>query len=268
MKFLYTIFLSTLLISCYSESKKKDRTDDLLAKSDSLAARLQESGDKLDSITTLTVEQATRKINYLNNAKDTYRKKIEDIRSSSDDLIKDKDKQIANLQSAINNADKTITELKEQIKTLNSKIYQDSLSNSKTKSKLDNANTELEKIKKGKKDKDVDDENIIGGPNNLLLNLVETKRVKSENLNIYLIPYSNSKEVKDLMNYEISCNEYNIRKIKGYKVAKISRGIYFFKNVDPGKYLLKICTYYGNYQVINKVNGQQTITLMIAPPVQ
>lgn len=82
----------------------------------------------------------------------------------------------------------------------------------------------------------------------------------SENLTIYLLPYSRS--LKRLMSYDSSCGD-----IVG-EPAKYYKGVYFFNNVEPGKYIIKICTYMGNYKIIDKGVGKYNITMQVSPPIQ
>lgn len=107
----------------------------------------------------------------------------------------------------------------------------------------------------------------VDAPNeNSILVDLDTKGIPlSENITIYLIPYS--KRVKKLMMYEASCDESIIHK-NDYKIAKQYKGVYYFNSVPPGKYLVKICTYYGNYKVINKSDGKEVVKMKVAPPLQ
>lgn len=84
----------------------------------------------------------------------------------------------------------------------------------------------------------------------------------TRNKQIYLIPYS--KKVKRYMAYEASCDGG----VTNNRMANYYEGVYFFNNVAPGKYLIKICAYYGNYKLINKETGKYLLTMQIAPPVQ
>lgn len=80
-------------------------------------------------------------------------------------------------------------------------------------------------------------------------------------LTIYLIPYK--KSVKRLMNYDSSCNEFS-----GGVTAEYYNGVYFFNNVPRGKYIIKICTYFGNYKLIEKNEGKYFTTMQVSPPIQ
>ena len=86
-----------------------------------------------------------------------------------------------------------------------------------------------------------------------------------DGVSVYLIPYS--KNVKGLMEYEIYCDMAEVNRLKG-KQADYYNGEFFFNDVKPGKYLIKVCCYYGNYKVINRVSGSQVIEMQLAPPVQ
>jgi hypothetical protein len=69
-------------------------------------------------------------------------------------------------------------------------------------------------------------------------------------LKVWLIPNiaQNSKIITKSATYEASCSESTLRSAVNYKVAITDKdGYYFFPNVTTGKYLLKICAYYGGY---------------------
>lgn len=257
------------LASCKNSKQEDKKTDLLFAKSDSMTAKIQASGDRLDSITNITVIQTTDKIKYLTGVKETYSKKITTLEYENKDYgqsLEVKNRQIVELRKIVSISDATIKDLKAYLKKLTNKISEDSL-------KLISIQNKFDKVKKDYESKKLEtSDETIGGPDNLLLNFVmNSKRgtIKTPgNLNIYLLPANDMKLVKDFMSYDINCNEYAMQRVPNYKVAKLYKGIYFFKNVPPGKYLIKVCYYYGNYKLINKVNGQQTVTLEVSPPIQ
>lgn len=84
--------------------------------------------------------------------------------------------------------------------------------------------------------------------------------IPTDNLTIYLIPYSN--EVKHMKGYDSSCNSVVATEAKYYN------GLYFFNSVQPGKYLIKVCTYMGDWKLIKKDRGKQNITMQVSPPIQ
>ena len=276
MKLKLILILSIALYSCRGNQEDKS-TDLLFAKSDSMTAKIQESGDRLDSITNVAVLETTDKIKYLTGVREKYSKEIIILQSENKDYgqsLELKNRQIAELKRAVNISDITIRDLKLYLKKLNNRVFEDSLKLITIQNKFEKVKKEYELKKKEYelKNNDPSNDETIGGPDNLLLNfVVDSKRgtIKTPgNLNIYLLPANDIKLVKNFMSYDINCNEYAMMKVKNYKVAKLYKGIYFFKNVPPGKYLIKVCYYYGNYKLVTKVNGQQTVTLEVAPPVQ
>lgn len=85
--------------------------------------------------------------------------------------------------------------------------------------------------------------------------------IPTTGLTIYLIPYR-KKAPRELMVYDSSCNELFAT------AAQYYNGVYFFNNVPNGKYLIKICTYLGNYKLIKKDRGKYNVTMQVSPPIQ
>jgi predicted RNase H-like nuclease (RuvC/YqgF family) len=84
-----------------------------------------------------------------------------------------------------------------------------------------------------------------------------------DGIDVYIIPYS--KKVKGLLRYEINCD---LTKLTEATQAGFYAGQYFFNDLRPGKYLIKICTYFGGYKVIEKENNYQSIAMQVSPPIQ
>ena len=107
--------------------------------------------------------------------------------------------------------------------------------------------------------------------NSLKLNLkFQLSHTIPSNLLIYLIPdnSSNSKIIRKAKVYEIGCDPA-LEKAKGKKIAKYKDGLYMFYDVDPGKYFVKICSYYGGFKDYTKnKNGNVTINFDAAPPIR
>jgi hypothetical protein len=92
-----------------------------------------------------------------------------------------------------------------------------------------------------------------------------------ENLRLYLIPYTynNSKVIKNAKVYEINCNESDLQKAENRKTAIFWNGYYYFPDVDAGKYLIKICTYYGGFYTYKKESsGMETLSWDASPPIR
>jgi len=90
--------------------------------------------------------------------------------------------------------------------------------------------------------------------------------VPSNNIDVYLIPYSR-KAKKKFMVYEAACDLSLINDFGG-KLAGNYKGQHFFNDVKPGRYIVKFCTYFGNFKEIEKTNEKQFITLQTSPPIK
>lgn len=86
--------------------------------------------------------------------------------------------------------------------------------------------------------------------------------VALNNVDIYLIPYSKRVE-KRFKVYEVSCDLSYINSLDSRK-ALIYQGEYFFNDVQPGKYIIKICSYYGGYSVVRKNGSRQTVSMKVS----
>ena len=98
-------------------------------------------------------------------------------------------------------------------------------------------------------------------PNSLIV-----QPVPSNNIDVYLIPYS-KKAKKKLMVYEAACDLSLINDLGG-KLSSNYKGQHFFNDVLPGKYIVKLCTYFGNYQVIERTQDKQVIVMATSPPIK
>lgn len=95
--------------------------------------------------------------------------------------------------------------------------------------------------------------------------------VNPENINIYLIPNndSNTRVIKRAKSYDFyNYNEPELQKAKGSKRAIYCDGTYYFSNVIPGKYLVKVCTLYGAFKEFNIVKGNERLVIDAVPPIK
>ena len=56
------------------------------------------------------------------------------------------------------------------------------------------------------------------------------------------------------------------KKQKAVKELSIADGTYYFPNVTPGKYLLRICTFYGAFKEFNIVKGNERLVIGCSSP--
>ena len=106
----------------------------------------------------------------------------------------------------------------------------------------------------------------------ILLNIKNnTGRQLPSDLAIYLIPVKNNGKIINAVSlYETHCNDNIIAKASGLvRTANYYNGQYFFNDVPKGEYLVKVCTYYGDYKPISrKADVRQPVELELSPPTQ
>ncbi len=107
--------------------------------------------------------------------------------------------------------------------------------------------------------------------NSLKLNVhFEFSKTPPQNLLIYLIPdvKANEKLIKKSRVYEIGCDP-KLDNVKGKRIGEYKNGLYVFYNVNPGKYFIKVCSYYGGFEDYTKTkNGNVTIKFDASPPIR
>ena len=101
---------------------------------------------------------------------------------------------------------------------------------------------------------------------NLFYDMGARQRAKSASgLIVYLIPNisPNKRIIQAASTYDAYCNERALKLAEGYRITVTDNdGNFFFNNINPGKYLIKVCTYYGGYYDVNiKTSFQGTISL-------
>lgn len=95
--------------------------------------------------------------------------------------------------------------------------------------------------------------------------------VNPEKINIYLIPYndSNMPIIKKARTYDyFNFNEPELQKAKGSKLGEYCDGTYYFSNVTPGRYLVKVCTLYGSYKEFKIEKGNERLVIDAVPPIK
>jgi hypothetical protein len=117
----------------------------------------------------------------------------------------------------------------------------------------------------------------IDTKNSLQLAIYYTKNEKyhpgvvPEKINIYLIPYNdaNTQVIRKAKVYDYyTFNETALQNAKGSKRALYCNGTYYFSNVTPGRYLVKVCTLYGAYKDIKIEKGNERFVIDAVPPIR
>ena len=118
---------------------------------------------------------------------------------------------------------------------------------------------------------------VVDAKNSLQLAIYYTKNqkyypgIEPEKINIYLIPYNdeNMQVIRKAKSYDYyNFNEPALQKAKGSKRALYCDGTYYFSNVAPGKYLVKVCTLYGAYKEFSIEKGNERLVIDAVPPVR
>jgi hypothetical protein len=95
--------------------------------------------------------------------------------------------------------------------------------------------------------------------------------VSPEKTNIYLIPYNdaNTQVIRKARVYDYyNFNEPALIKAKDSKIALYCDGTYYFPDVTPGRYLIKVCTLYGAYKEIKVEKGNERFVIDAVPPIR
>ena len=231
-----------LLIACNSSSENVSTiTVNPINDSISLIVdSLKEWTDDLSDVSSYAIKAQAR-IKQLEKEKQATEKQIETypMAINSDAFVSDdRDKVIAELRKKVYDYENQIAALKNQ------------LSRNKIPS-TDRVENKPESTE------------IRPNENSIILQL--DRRMKNdgdiplETLSVYIIPY-NKKAKK--------WKEYGYCSGLDGKQAEIYNGQFFFNDVPPGKYLIKVCTYLGGYKIIERTEGLQVVAMQVAPPIQ
>jgi hypothetical protein len=89
--------------------------------------------------------------------------------------------------------------------------------------------------------------------------------ISEQGVSVWIMKY-NKKAKKIFKGYE-SCQIKDLNLLNA-KEASYYQGQYFFNDIEPGEYLVKVCALYGNWMVINKKDYKQEIEILMSPPIQ
>jgi len=231
-----------LLIACNSSSENVSTiTVNPINDSISLIVdSLKEWTDDLSDVSSYAIKAQAR-IKQLEKEKQATEKQIETypMAINSDAFVSDdRDRVIAELR-------KKVYDYENQIATLKNQLSRNKIPNT---DRVENKPESTE---------------IRPNENSIILQL--DRRMKNdgdiplETLSVYIIPY-NKKAKK--------WKEYGYCSGLDGKQAEIYNGQFFFNDVPPGKYLIKVCTYLGGYKIIERTEGLQVVAMQVAPPIQ
>jgi hypothetical protein len=248
IKYLPLLFL----IACNSEIDRKETTntitihDSLSSALDSLKIGLLEFDTSLMAVSEYAKE-AQSKIKRLEQEKRTLEiQRDREVSYTVQDLTQyksdDRDKRIAELT-------KKVFQYENEIAVLKKKLKDDSLK----LSKVDRVPNEPEK------------------PNDHSLVITLDRKIKGDGdiseqgVSFLIIKYTN-KAMKIFKGYD-NCQTKDLNSLDA-KEADYFKGQYFFNDIEPGEYLIKVCALYGNWMVINKKDYKQEIRMLMSPPIQ
>lgn len=234
------VLISVILFLHFANNKKELIPKEIkYSIDDSSSIKLSASIKTLDSLKP-AVEQTIKKIKYYEGLKSNYQAKIVSIGY---------EKKTDNTEA--NELRRKLNEANREIDRLNGEL----------------ASIKYKPVYKKQPEKYYTEQEIETPDENSLIVEINGKSKKgatlpTEGLTIYLIPFS--KKAKKLMMYEASCD----KSIIGNNIAKYYNGLYFFNDIKAGKYLIKICTYYGDYRLVIKESGKYKVEMQVAPPLQ
>ena len=148
---------------------------------------------------------------------------------------------------------KRLRELEAENARLKKRIYQDSMYHVRTDKDIVPNEIETEK------------------PNDKSLIITLDKKLRGDGdisetgVSVWIMDYN--KESKKIMKTYLNCQQKDLNLLNA-KEASYYEGQYFFNDIQPGKYLVKVCALYGNWMVVNKKDYKQEIKMLMSPPIQ
>jgi hypothetical protein len=239
--------------------KRKELANDYIKGDSAKMIRLQNEIDKLikDSINWALNKAAwDKKISDL----DLQLKKSTSI--SLNELIENPQKSLSKMKLPVQ---KPLTDFDEYNKLLENnnalKTGRDKLNaeNSGLKKELDKLKNDYDELKKEK------NKSNNNGDWKLIINNAYRQSGQTNapgNTSILLIPDipQNRAIIKKAKGYDLFCNSVEKDKVSGLQTATYGNG-YYFTNVAPGNYLIKICSYYGGSYMCKKKAGADSVRL-------
>lgn len=245
-------FIIIFLIACNSdratlEYKRSGAVDSLVMASDSANDFLKEMDTTLGN----TIDQVKSQIAKLNAKKKEVESQIQNepvylsmMQSNDYKPTDDKDKEIYRLTQKIKDYEREISKLK-------NRLFYDS----------------MERVGRIEYDQMPNEEK----PNDKSLVITLNKKLRGDGdiseqgVSVWIMKYT-KKAKKQFKGYD-NCQQKDLNLLDA-KEASYYRGQYFFNDIEPGEYLIKVCALYGNWMVINKKDYKQEIEILMSPPIQ
>jgi len=208
---------------------------------------LKEWTEDISSVSSYAIKAQAR-IKELEQKKEDAQSQIEPVylamRSEDYKPTDDKDKEIYRLTQKIREYEREISKLK-------NRLFYDS----------------VQRVGKIEYDRVPNEEK----PNDKSLVITLNKKIRGDGeiseqgVSVYIMKYT--KEVKKAFKGYDNCQQKDLNLLDA-KEASYYNGQYFFNDIPPGKYLIKVCALYGNWMVINKKDYKQEIKMLMSPPIQ
>lgn len=235
---------------------------ELMKANDSISQLFDKSMRVMDSLIP-SAKETVAKLYYYDSLSQAYKSQVDSIKVASKDVVIVVDStEIVYLRDKLESTEREVTKLKLNLTAMIGKVKADSMIIERFRRPV--VITPPLTVKKEEPVDTIDSNSIV-----ISINPVSRKKDTiplPSNLVIYLIPVA--KGINKLAVYDLSCDESLIRRFSGYKLATYSKGGYFFPNVLPGKYLVKVCYYYGDFKYVTKGIDKLTVSLQLSPPIQ
>lgn len=257
MKSISLICSVLVILSCSSKQDERLQVssgikDSTFSAVDSLSSSVLERSEYLDSFTKVAVYQIEKKIKSLNKEKEKLMKE----RDSAAGFSEDHKQEDSEREARIRNLEQENTVYQSRLKTLRSELEIAEKENKQQEYVVTKSRMKQYQVPVPVAQEKPDD-------NSLVIKFILDGLILPDDLVVYLVPYT--KDVKRYAVYEASCNLNGVDELL---ISKRNGDIFFFNSVEPGKYLIKVCTYYGNFKIYTKTSGRQRIEMELAPPLQ
>jgi len=242
-----------LLWACNSSSEKANEiivSDQPINDSLSLIVdSLKEWTEDISSVSSYAIKAQAR-IKDLEERKALTQAQVENepvylsmMRSEDYKPVDDKDKEIYRLTQKIREYEREIAKLK-------NRLFYDSMNH--VSQNYDQVPNELKP----------DDKSLIITLNKKLRGDGD---ISEQGVSVWIMKYT-KKAKKQFKGYD-NCQLKDLNLLDA-KEASYYKGQYFFNDIEPGEYLIKVCALYGNWMVINKKDYKQEIEILMSPPIQ